>query len=83
MNRVTLYSKPGCCLCDDLKAMLQDIMDEFPVQLTERNIERDPDDFERFRYVIPVLDIESGPLLYPPHNANAIRAALQQVQSAQ
>ena len=81
LNRVTLYSKPGCCLCDDLKAMLQDIMDEFPVQLTERNIERDPDDFERFRYVILFWILKVAHCSIHPHNANAIRAALQQVQA--
>lgn len=78
MIRVTLYSKPGCCLCDDLKALLQDLIDEFSIELKEQNIEEDPDAFQRFRYLIPVLDFENGPYLYPPHSERAIRLACQQ-----
>jgi hypothetical protein len=76
-KQVILYSKPDCCLCDDLKALLQDIEDEFQFLLVERNIEHDLEKFDRFRYLIPVLDIENGPLLYPPHSAATIRDALQ------
>ena len=41
--RVTLYSKPGCCLCEDLTALLQDLIDEFSIELQECNIEEDAD----------------------------------------
>ena len=29
-----------------------------------------------FSYLIPVLDIEGGPLLYPPHHWDVVNAAL-------
>ena len=77
--RATLYLKPGCCLCDDLKALLQDLIDEFSVELQECNIEEDAEAFQRFRYLIPVLDIADGPLLYPPHSEQAIRQAFRHV----
>lgn len=80
--RVTLYSKPGCCLCEDLTALLQDLIDEFSIELQECNIEEDADAFQRFRYLIPVLDFKEGPLLYPPHSEQTIRLVCEQQQRA-
>ena len=74
--RVTLYSKPDCPLCDELKAELAELQSEIAFDLTERNIEADAEDFRHYRYLIPVLDIEGGDLLYPPHHSDGVRAAL-------
>lgn len=77
--RVILYSKPGCRLCDELKVDLVEYQQELGFALEERNIELDPADWEKYRYLIPVLDIENGPLLVPPHHwevtGTALRAA--------
>lgn len=74
--RVTLYSRPGCHLCDDLKAALAALDGDIAFTLVERNIEDDPNDMERYRYLIPVLDIENGPLLYPPFDWDVLTDAL-------
>ena len=74
--RVTLYTKADCPLCADLKADLVALQAEIALHLIERDIEADAEDFRRFRYLIPVLDIEGGDLLYPPHHWNAVRSAL-------
>ncbi|MCB0064005.1 MAG: glutaredoxin family protein [Caldilineaceae bacterium] len=74
--RVTLYSKPDCHLCETLKADLLTMQTKIGFTLLERNIEEDPDDFLRFRYLIPVLDIEGGTLLYPPHRWHTVFQAL-------
>ena len=75
--RVILYTKPDCPLCDELKDDLAEFQAEMGFELTERNIEEDETDFRRYRYLIPVLDIEGGELLTPPHQWPAVRAALQ------
>lgn len=75
--QVTLYSRPGCHLCDDLKAALAAASQNFDFTLVERNIEDDAGDMARFQYLIPVLDLEGGELLYPPHSWDALTAALQ------
>ncbi len=77
--QVTLYSKPGCMLCDELKAILTELqaeLDELELTINERNIEADAEDFARYRYLIPVLDLEEGGLLYPPHTWATVRNAL-------
>lgn len=78
--QVTLYSKPSCHLCSDLKVELMILQAELGFALLERNIEEDAEDFARFRYLIPVLDIAGGELLYPPHTVDKVRRALEVAQ---
>ena len=75
--QVTLYMRPGCHLCDDLKAELAVLQATLPFTLVERNIEDDAEDKARYQYLIPVLDIENGPLLYPPHDWATLARSLQ------
>jgi hypothetical protein len=79
---VTLYSRPGCHLCEELKAALAVLEGDVAFTLVERNIEDDAEDFARYRYLIPVLDIEHGPLLYPPHEWDVLRGALVEAAEA-
>ncbi len=78
--QVTLYSKPGCHLCEDLKVDLLTLQAELGFMVVERNIEEDAEDFARFRYLIPVLDIAGGEVLYPPHTTDNVRWALELAQ---
>jgi hypothetical protein len=48
--------------------------------LHERNIKDNADDFQRYRYLIPVLDVEGGALLYPPHTWETVQRALHAAQ---
>lgn len=75
--RVTLYSKPDCSLCDELKADLLALQIQLGFTLVEQNIEADATLFERFRHLIPVLDLEGGELLYPPHTWVSVQGALE------
>ncbi len=77
--KVTLYAKPECGLCNELKEVLAHLQQEIEFVVEEQNIEHDPVNYERFRYLIPVLDIENGQMLYPPHNFNSVRSALLSV----
>lgn len=63
-------------MCSELKADLALLRREFEFTWSERNIEDDPEDWERFRYLIPVLEIEGKTLLYPPHSLYSVRHAL-------
>jgi len=79
--QVTLYNKPACHLCSEVKADLLVLQAEIDFVVVERNIEESAIDFERFRYLIPVLDIEGGEVLYPPHTFYTLRNALLKAQS--
>jgi glutaredoxin len=75
--QVTLYSRPGCHLCEDLKSELARLQPAAHFVLVERNIDDDADDKARYQYLIPVLDIEGGPLLFPPHDRATLVRHLQ------
>lgn len=75
--QVTLYSRPGCHLCEELKADLAVLQPLTGFTLVELDIDQDPDAKQRYQYLIPVLDIENGPVLYPPHNWSTLVGALQ------
>jgi hypothetical protein len=81
--QVTLYSKPDCPLCDDCKAELYDLQAEFAFLIDERNILDDAALFTQFRYLIPVVDIAGGPLLYPPHTRRTLWDALHSVRPSE
>lgn len=78
--RVTLYTKAECPLCEELKADLLALQPEIGFSISERDIEENEDDFARYRHLIPVLDIEGGDLLYPPHSWLTVRQALQRAK---
>ena len=52
---LTLYSKPGCHLCEDLRALLDELQEEYGFAITEIDISEDNELFARYRHDIPVL----------------------------
>ena len=73
---VTLYHKEGCHLCEDTRRDLAALQTALPLAVREVDITSDPALYERFRYVIPVVDIDGGPLLYAPIGWAELQAAL-------
>jgi hypothetical protein len=65
MLTLTLYTKPGCELCQHVRDDLDALADEFPHSVNEISILDDPQLFERYRHLIPVLIIGSARLIYP------------------
>src|SRR5258708_30285862 len=54
---VTLYTRPGCHLCDEAKAAIAPLLQEFGVALREVNIDADPVLKERYGWDVPVIFI--------------------------
>ncbi len=52
---VTLYSKPGCHLCEELRALLDDLQPIYDLTVEEIDILRDKALYTRYRYDIPVV----------------------------
>ena len=55
--RVVLYTKPGCHLCDEMKAQMSAARCDELYTLEEVDIEQDAELSARYRYEIPVLSI--------------------------
>ena len=54
---VVVYSKPGCCLCDDVKGQLRKLQQSHSFDWREVNILDDPETFSEFSDQIPVIFI--------------------------
>ncbi len=52
---VTLYSRPGCHLCDEAKAQIEPVLRQFGARLTQINIDDDEQLRERYGHDIPVI----------------------------
>jgi glutaredoxin len=52
---VTLYTRPGCHLCEEAKAEIAPLLKEFGAPLTEINIDEDPGLRARYDYDVPVI----------------------------
>ena len=57
MMEVVLFTKPGCCLCDTVKAQLGKLQAMQPFELREVNILEDSVAYGRFHEEIPVVFI--------------------------
>jgi glutaredoxin len=80
---VTLYGKPGCHLCDDAKALLETVARTHPLSVRKVDITTIPALFEQYRYRIPVIEVDGGPVLDWPTTPERIRRAIQAAASAQ
>jgi glutaredoxin len=58
MNRVTLYSKPGCHLCDDAREIIRAVCAEAGVEWTEVDITQDDRLFTQYGEQIPVTFVD-------------------------
>jgi glutaredoxin len=65
MLTVTLYTKAGCGLCDEVKAELAQLAAEYPHHLLEVDITQDAELFARYRYAIPVVAVGTATLKAP------------------
>ncbi len=54
---VTVYTKPGCHLCDEVLLMLDKMTPRYAIELTEVNIIEDIATYEQYKYLIPVVEI--------------------------
>ena len=55
---VIIYSRPGCHLCDEAKAAIQNAGCHESFTLEEINIESDGELLRKYKYDIPVITID-------------------------
>ena len=53
--QLTLYTRPGCRLCDEMKAVIRRVRGQLACGLTEVDISTDPALRRRYGHDIPVL----------------------------
>jgi glutaredoxin len=58
--KVTLYTRAGCCLCDDAKAVLAEARKHAEFDYEELDIDRDPTPVARYNDEVPVIAINGA-----------------------
>jgi glutaredoxin len=56
--RLTIYTKPGCHLCDEMKAVVRRTIVDRDISLEDVDISTDPGLLDRYGLEIPVLMID-------------------------
>ena len=54
---IEILTKRDCCLCDDIKEVVNRVLPDYPAKLVMTDIESDSTLYEKFKERIPVLKI--------------------------
>ena len=76
MPRVTLYSKPGCHLCDDARAVIERVCADVGESFVEVSILDDPELQRRYAEEIPVTLVDGAQHDFWRVDESRLRAAL-------
>lgn len=79
MATVTLYTKPGCHLCDEARDALLRVQAAQPFALVEVNIQDDPDLFAQYGEQIPVVTLDGEFLFEYAVQEERLRERLREV----
>jgi glutaredoxin len=74
--RVTLYSRSGCHLCDDARAIVEQVCGELGERYVEVSIDDDPDLLRRYGEEIPVTLVDGAQHDFWRVDPDRLRAAL-------
>jgi len=58
MVNIIIYSKKECHLCDIAKEELEALRYDFEFSIKEVDIEKDKIAFEKYKYLIPVIEVD-------------------------
>jgi glutaredoxin len=74
--RITLYSRPGCHLCDDARVVIEKVCAELGTSYDEIDIDSDPELLRRFGEEIPVTFVDGRQHDFWRVSESRLRAAL-------
>ncbi len=77
MIELTLYTREGCHLCDELRRRLEPWLGSGRFRLVTRDVDSDPDWFQRFDTRVPVLMAGERHLCDYVLDEDALRALLR------
>ncbi|MDH5763401.1 MAG: glutaredoxin family protein [Nitrospinota bacterium] len=75
-------TKKDCCLCDDAKEIIEQVIAEIPAELKMTDIESDPELFERYKEKIPVVLINGKESFVYKVHPITLRKKLEQAMNS-
>ncbi|MFS0822011.1 glutaredoxin family protein [Bacillus sp. 1P02SD] len=81
MNRiqVTMYSKENCSLCRKAKKVIEELSEEYLIDLHEIDIYKDDQLLEKYQIMIPVIEIGGNEVEYGIIHKETIQEYLNQL----
>jgi len=77
--KLTLYGKPGCCLCDEAKEAIEEVRAELGFEVEHVDVSLDPRLHGDYGERIPVVDIDGEEAFELGVDAAALRERLGRV----
>jgi glutaredoxin len=74
--RITLYSRPGCHLCDEARTVIETVCRDLGTSYDEIDIDSDPELLRRFGEEIPVTFVDGRQHDFWRVDEGRLRAAL-------
>ena len=81
MTQVVLYSRDGCCLCDDAREILVRARERHDFELDERDIDGDDELLRAYLERIPVVTIDGEEAFELCVNADELDRLLCRVEA--
>jgi len=78
--QVTIYSRPGCHLCDEAKAAIESAGCSDQFVLSEINIESDEELLSKYKYDIPVITIDGVESFIHRVNPDEFRTRIKRIK---
>ena len=76
MKVVTLYTKPGCHLCEAVEQVIRRVAGRRAFEFVSRDIESDPAVFEKYRNDIPIVTLDGVEIARHRMTAEQLERAL-------
>ena len=82
MSPLVLLTKPGCHLCEVMKAVIRPVLEDLGLSLEERDVRATPEGLARYATEIPVLLCGMEVVASGRTTAEAVRTRLLELSSA-
>lgn len=76
VSEVVLYGQPGCHLCEEAEAALDELRRSHAFGLVKIDIHSDPEIARRYLFEIPVIEVDGARVTSAPIDIRAVAAAL-------
>jgi len=77
MVNITIYSKKSCHLCEVAMQKLLELQQEYQFSLTELDIENNDELFGKYKYLIPVIEIDGEEVFRYKIDENKLKELLR------
>ncbi|HEX8855605.1 MAG TPA: glutaredoxin family protein [Thermoleophilaceae bacterium] len=81
MRLVTLYGKPGCCLCDDAREVVLSVRQSTPFALEEVDVSLDSALHRQYGERIPVVAVDGEELFEYHVDPDALADSVSRVET--